>query len=241
MSEWWTYRPSSFLLYSARTYERLFELYNAALWPAQIPVVFLGLALVGLAGRGDARCVRPACALLAAAWLWVAWGFHLQRYAAINWAAPAFAAASALQGLLLLGVGAAGRAVEFTPRGWRRGLGLAVVTFAVIGMPLLAPLTGRSWMQAELFGLAPDPTAMGTLGVLLLLRRQGSTPARSPSAWATASLWPVPLLWCALTSVALAVLQSPTAGLPATVAALVLCARWGDRPAGGGGATPQEK
>ena len=29
MSEWWTYRPSDFLLFSARTYWRLFELHNA--------------------------------------------------------------------------------------------------------------------------------------------------------------------------------------------------------------------
>ena len=36
MSEWWTYSLSSFLLFSARTYYRLFELYNAEVWPLQI-------------------------------------------------------------------------------------------------------------------------------------------------------------------------------------------------------------
>ena len=34
--------------------------------------------------------------------------------------------------------------------------------------PGLAPLTGRSWLQAELFGVFPDPTLLGTLGLLLL-------------------------------------------------------------------------
>ena len=29
MSEWWTYRLSNFLLFSPRTYYRLFELYNS--------------------------------------------------------------------------------------------------------------------------------------------------------------------------------------------------------------------
>ena len=33
MSEWWTYRPSDFLLFAPRTYYRLFELYNAEIWP----------------------------------------------------------------------------------------------------------------------------------------------------------------------------------------------------------------
>ena len=31
-----------------------------------------------------------------------------------------------------------------------------------------ASLLGRPWTQAEVFGIAPDPTAIGTLGVLLL-------------------------------------------------------------------------
>ena len=33
MSEWWTYRLSDFLMFSPRTYYRLFELYNAEVWP----------------------------------------------------------------------------------------------------------------------------------------------------------------------------------------------------------------
>jgi hypothetical protein len=36
MSEWWTYRLSDILPFSAQTYFRLFELHNAAVWPAQI-------------------------------------------------------------------------------------------------------------------------------------------------------------------------------------------------------------
>ena len=35
MSEWWTYSLSDFLLFSPRTYYRLFELYNLAIWPTQ--------------------------------------------------------------------------------------------------------------------------------------------------------------------------------------------------------------
>jgi hypothetical protein len=40
-------------------------------------------------------------------------------------------------------------------------------------------------MAAEVFGLAPDPTAIGTLGFLLLAR----------GGWAL-TLLPIPLLWC---------------------------------------------
>ena len=48
MSEWWTYTLSDFLLFSPRTYYRLFEIYNAAIWPAQIVALGLGLAMPAL-------------------------------------------------------------------------------------------------------------------------------------------------------------------------------------------------
>ena len=100
MSEWWTYTLSDFLLFSPRTYYRLLELYNLAIWPAQLAGVAIGFAIVALAAReATLRGARIVAGLLAACWLWIAWAFHYQRYAQINWAAPWFAAAFALQGL----------------------------------------------------------------------------------------------------------------------------------------------
>ena len=59
-----------------------------------------------------------------------------------------------------------------------------MVIFALALHPLIAPLTGRAWTQAEIFGVAPDPTAVATLGVLL---------AASRPHW---HLLAIPLLWC---------------------------------------------
>jgi hypothetical protein len=39
MSEWWSYTLSDFLLFSPRTYYRLFELHNAEWWPAHFVAV----------------------------------------------------------------------------------------------------------------------------------------------------------------------------------------------------------
>jgi hypothetical protein len=51
MTEWWTYRLSDFLMFSARTYRRLFELYNAEVWPLPA-LVCIGAALwIGIAWR----------------------------------------------------------------------------------------------------------------------------------------------------------------------------------------------
>ena len=95
MSEWWTYSLSSFLLFSARTYYRLFELYNSAIWPGQIFFIALGMVMLGYLLRGGAGQGRIVTAILAACWLWVAWAFHMERYATINWAARYFAAGPA--------------------------------------------------------------------------------------------------------------------------------------------------
>ena len=54
MGDWWSYTPSDFLLFSARTYYRLFELYNRAIWPAQILALLLGLVILWRLHRGGA-------------------------------------------------------------------------------------------------------------------------------------------------------------------------------------------
>ena len=193
MSEWWTYRLTSFLLFSPRTYYRLLELYNLAIWPAQIVGVAIGLAIVALlvtkrGGRG-----RVIAGLLAACWLWIAWAFQYQRYAQINWAAPWFAAAFALEALLLVVVGVvAGRTVLQPASGGKFRIATAVVAIAVLGYPLLAPLAGRAWTTAEIFGVAADPTAIATVAVLALVRGR--------VRWL---LLIVPLLWCAIAAATL--------------------------------------
>src|SRR3982074_3146188 len=48
MSEWWTYRPEDFLLFSPRVYWRMFELHNAGLWAPQVLALAAGLILIPL-------------------------------------------------------------------------------------------------------------------------------------------------------------------------------------------------
>ena len=50
MSEWWTYSLSDFLLFSPRTYYRLVELYNLAIWPAQLVALAIGAAILAVLG-----------------------------------------------------------------------------------------------------------------------------------------------------------------------------------------------
>jgi hypothetical protein len=102
MSEWWTYRLSNFLLFSPRTYDRLFELYNAAIWPAQAAAFLVGLVILFFLFRPTAARGRAAFGMLAACWIWVAVAFHAKRYATINFAAVQFAWAFGAEAALLL-------------------------------------------------------------------------------------------------------------------------------------------
>ncbi|WP_028351011.1 DUF6064 family protein [Bradyrhizobium murdochi] len=191
MSEWWTYRAEDFLLFSPRVYWRMLETYNAALWPLHVVTLAAGLLIILLIAWRPRVFARWIALILATLWIFVGWSFLWNRYAAINWAAvyvaPAFAVEGGLLLILFLRDGLA-----FDRRGPVAWTGYLLLAFGIAGQPLLAPLQGRGWASSEVFGIAPDPTAIATLGVLLLARG-GLVP------W----LLPIPVLWCLLSGITL--------------------------------------
>jgi hypothetical protein len=219
VSEWWSYRPADLLMFAPRIYWRLFESINAAVWPAQLLLVCAALAwLLWFVRRGAEAAPRASAVALALCWLFVAWAFLLQRYAPINWAAEAFALGFALQALGLLAlVGGGPLQASAQPR--CRAVGLGLMLWALLGHPLLAGLAARPWMQAEVFGLAPDPTAIGTLGWLLLLRGSGAG-----ARLLLRGLWLLPLAWCAISAATLGTMGTWQTLVPLAAAALAVWA-----------------
>jgi len=219
MSEWWTYRLTSFLLFSPRTYYRTIELYNLDVWPAQLAGLAIGVAIVVLLSTRSARRDRIVPALLAVCWLWIGWAFHYERYAQINWTATWIGAAFALQSGLLVGFGViGGRAVFALPGGFRSSLAIALIALIAVGYPLLATLNGRAWTSAEAFGVAPDPTALATVAVVALVRGR--------IRWL---LLAIPLAWCAFTALTLRAMQSPEAFVVIVIALLALLQSFGGK------------
>jgi hypothetical protein len=184
MSEWWTYRPEDFLLFSPRVYWRMFELHNAALWPLQVLALAAGLIVILIVAWRPRSSARWLALLLAILWIFVGWSFLWNRYAAINWAAAYVAPAFAVEGVLLLVSGPLLNGLAFD----RRGLA-----------------------SSEVFGIAPDPTAIATLGLLLLARGE-----------LLPLLLPIPVLWCLLSGITLRTMGEPQAW--ALHAALALAA-----------------
>lgn len=201
MYEWWTYRLSNFLLFSARTYYRLFELYNRDIWPAQLVALALGVVILACLFGNAAWRGKVVAAILAACWLWVAWAFLAERYATINWAASYFAIGFAVEALLLLWGGVVRADLAFAPTASPVHIaGICLFLFALLVQPLIGPMLGRTWLQVQIFGIAPDPTVLATLGILLVTSHR--------PRWL---LMIVPIAWCLVSGATLWTMESEDA------------------------------
>lgn len=124
---------------------------------------------------------------------------------------PWFAALFAGQAVLSLVVGLAGGRLGFGAA--RSRVEVAILLAFPFVQPAAGLLAGRPWGQAEVFGIAPDPTAMATAGIAILAPR--------PAAWL---LLPIPIIWCLTGGATLWAMGMPDAWVPpaAAGAALVL-------------------
>ena len=134
---------------------------------------------------------------LAALWIFVGWSFLWNRYMPINWAMAYVAPVFGVEALLLAIAAARGGDV-FERSDVTARLGLLIAAVGLVAYPLLAPLFGRPWSQAEVFGIAPDPTAIATLGLMLSAR------GRWPLL-----LLPIPIAWLLLSGLTLQTMGDP--------------------------------
>ena len=218
MSEWWTYRLSDFLLFSPRTYYRLFELYNARdLAGAGRRRSLLGLAAPGAFSRGARRRRGPRDRGDPRGRLALGRD-RLSRRAIRDDQLGGRLFRLGVRGLeaaLLLWIGvvarpARDRSAGRTDPGARRAR--ADLLFALVVEPLAAPLLGRGWRPAEIFGVAARTRPPS--------QRSASCSSRSGRGrWA---LIVVPALWCAITGATLFAMKAPDFGIAPAAAALAV-------------------
>lgn len=192
MQDWASYALSDFLMFSPASYFRRYELANADLWPGQLLLAATAITLLWALRRPGPRSGQWAALLLAAVWVLVAGLFLYRHYAQINLAADGFALAFLLQALLLFACGLlpAWRQRVLDSRSVStRHPGMLLFVYALLVHPLVGLFAGRPWQGVELFGIAPDATALATLGILLT----GSLAANWP-------LMIIPLAWCAISA-----------------------------------------
>lgn len=136
---------------------------------AVLAPVAAALALL-LALRGPASARRAVPFLLAGCWLWIGVAWHLGAFAQLNFAAPAYGALFVLQGFVLAWLGIRDRLRFGGAGGWAGAVGVALALLGIVAMPLGDGLLGWPWSSARLAGMDPCPTAVLTLGILLLAR-----------------------------------------------------------------------
>ncbi|AGA34612.1 hypothetical protein TVNIR_2975 [Thioalkalivibrio nitratireducens DSM 14787] len=193
------------LPYSAEVLHALWGQYNHALWPLQIPLLVFTIAAIALARRrGGERASRAIGWVLVLGWSWTAIGYHWLYFTQIHFAAPTYAVLFAVQALLLGWSLALRGGCRFRLRADLSGIGaLALVAWAIIGYPTADLLAAASWPEFRLVVAAPGPTALFTLGLLLLVE------PRIPF-----HLVVIPLLWLAVDALSGWALGIPWDSLP---------------------------
>ena len=215
MLTWATYSLSDLLLFTPHTYFRLYELYNTALWPFGLFISVMVSALLIPTKVTVAQKRRMMQLLLSLMWMAIAWFFFYSTYAQINNFAHWFAVAFGIQSLLLAFDAISDTRADASDNSFPWNFsdpGALLFLFAVLVHPLIGLLAGRPLQGIELFGLAPDPTALGTLGFLLA----GKKVTRG-------FLLIIPLAWCLVSGLTYLAMELPY-GLITPVAALIALA-----------------
>lgn len=157
------------LPFDAQQFLAVFAAYNAAVWPAQAVAYALGLlALAALFTRHPLK-ERTVLAVLAAMWAWNGIAYHLSFFTSINAAAFGFAALFVLQAAFFaLRAFKPGDTCFHVNGAWRSIVALCLVAYALLIYELLGLIAGHGLMKGPLFGVAPCPTTIFTIALLLL-------------------------------------------------------------------------
>lgn len=206
------------LPFTAAEFLENFAAYNAAIWPAQIIAWGLGLAVLALAWRREAWAVRAVFACLAVFWVWMGLAYHAAFFAEINAAAYVFGAAFAVQGALFAAAAARPPVRSFRAGGaFVRAAAGALILYGILVYPVIGLAGWQPYPATPMFGVAPCPTTIFTLGLLILAE------PRAP-VWLAA----IPAVWAVIGGSATVLLDVPQdwALLAAAILWLVLSKPW---------------
>jgi hypothetical protein len=150
---------------------QVFAAWNTALWPLQVLATVLGVVSVVLLFRPGPTAARIIWGILSLFWSVMAIGYYWMFFTAINPAAILFGALFLLQAVLFLVEGVIRGRIRFDQvTKARLGLAGVLVAYALIVYPLIGLLVTHPYPATPLFGVAPCPTTIFTLGVLAVAR-----------------------------------------------------------------------
>jgi len=200
------------LPYSAEVLYALYGQYNQAIWPIQILFLVLAGVCLALTLNPWRQAGRVVGAILVLAWSWAAIGFHWQHFSLINFSAGIYAALFAIQAVLIAWTWVARGGISFRlDRDASGAVAVTMIICALVVYPALDWVSGYSWPQWRLLGVAPGPTMLFTLGIMLLAK-----PRAHPVLVA------IPLVWLCIEAWSAWVLGMPQDLLPLVMAGIAL-------------------
>jgi hypothetical protein len=143
--------------------------YNDAIWPLQIIVYLVTIAILVMMFMKIRHTGKIIAAWLGILWIWVGIVFNLIYFSRVTQGGFVFGVIFIIQGLIFLYSSVARNDLAFQLNsGWKALAGLIIMLYALIGYPALEYAWGRGYPELLPFGLAPCPLTVFTLGLLLL-------------------------------------------------------------------------
>lgn len=154
--------------FSVEEFFAVFSAYNQAVWPLQVLAYLAGLGCVALLVWTSRLATAVIGGVLGAMWLVNGIGYHWLFFAPINPAARLFAVVFVLEAILLAAAAFIWPTLRFRFGGSAASIFGAVCMFYAIALyPALGWLAGHRYPALPMFGIAPCPTTLFTIGVLL--------------------------------------------------------------------------
>ena len=194
MGELTSYSLSDFILFSDKVYFRQFELYNHAIWPLHLIAIVFSLVIFFALWEKPVWAGRVIAVLLTLSWVWVAWAFLYAHFYQIHVVANWYALGFVLQAGLIIWYGLIKNRFTLAEESRNKiNIGLVLIFISLILYPFIALITGRSWLQFEMFSLTPDPTVLATLAIFVLCK-------------ASRVLYVIPIIWLIISGMTLIVM-----------------------------------
>lgn len=147
--------------------------YNMAIWPLQLVVYFLTIIILVVLFKGIKQSNKILSAYLGVLWIWVGLVFNYFYFSKISPGAFLFAILFIIQGFLFLYNGAIKGRFAFVLNTKLKGIiGLLIVTYSLIGYPIIEYSLDRGYPELLPFGLTPCPLTVFTLGMLLFMKNE---------------------------------------------------------------------
>lgn len=167
---------------SAAEFFALTEAYNVIYWPVHVVTFLMGVAALILALVKATYADRVISVVLASLWLWSGVVFLILFFRDLSptlfgFTPPGFAYASGglfiIQSILFLYFGVIRASIAYSYEGDPYAIaGIVAIVYAMIVYPLIGYITGHPLPGYPVFGSAPCPVAIYTVGMLLLTNRR---------------------------------------------------------------------